>query len=189
MHRNGRGRETWGEWLFVCALFALCAVLGILQYRAIAEVSIAARERLRGSLEASLFAFSQDFNSIVSSAAGALLPAAPEDAKAARNAVTALYARGGPNARYRRLFAHRAGRAGETLTRSAGVRSRDRRLASRPMARRMGFDAHPLRLHHRAPRRRKTPRAGRAPRAGGIARAQSDSGIRGPDLRPARDRP
>ncbi|HTX39129.1 MAG TPA: HAMP domain-containing sensor histidine kinase [Bryobacteraceae bacterium] len=93
-----------GAWLFVYALFGLCAVLGILQYRAIAEVSIAARERLRSSLEASLVAFSQDFNSEISSAAGALTPASPEDAEAAPPAFAALYARGRTTARYRQLF-------------------------------------------------------------------------------------
>ena len=100
----GRARRTLGAWLFVYALGALCAVLGILQYRAIAEVSIAARERLRSSLEASLTAFSQDFNATVSAAAATLVPLAAEDAPAARNAVVQLYAHGSPTGRYRRLF-------------------------------------------------------------------------------------
>lgn len=93
-----------GAWLFVYALFGLCAVLGILQYRAIAEVSIAARERLRSSLEASLIALSQDFNAELSSAAGALTPAPAENAEAAQTDFAALYARGRTTARYRQLF-------------------------------------------------------------------------------------
>jgi signal transduction histidine kinase len=97
-------RRTLGAWLFVCALVALCAVLGVLQYRAIAEVSIAARERLRSSLQASLIAFSQDFNSEISSAANALVPNSPEDAQAAQNAFAALYERGGQTAPQRQWF-------------------------------------------------------------------------------------
>ena len=105
MGRNGRGvRRPLGAWLFVYALFALCAVLGILQYRAITELSIAAHERLRSSLEASLFAVSQDFNSEISTAAGALLPASPESAQAAQSAFVTLYQRGRQTALYRQLF-------------------------------------------------------------------------------------
>ncbi len=42
------------SWLFVGTLLVLCGVLGVLQYRWIGEVSLAARDRLRGSLQASL---------------------------------------------------------------------------------------------------------------------------------------
>src|SRR5580658_3614059 len=97
-------RRTLGAWLFVCALFALCAVLGILQYRAIAEVSIAARERLRSSLQASLIAFSQDFNSEISSAANALVPNSPEDAQAAQKLFVTLYDHERQTALHRPLF-------------------------------------------------------------------------------------
>src|SRR5437016_7745760 len=68
-----RGRAI-PSWLFLGALFVLCGVLGVLQYRWIGEVSVAARERMRGSLQASLNRVSQDFNSEISSAARALLP-------------------------------------------------------------------------------------------------------------------
>src|ERR1022692_2573853 len=62
------------SWLFVSALLVLCGVLGVLQYRWIGEVSVAARERLRGSLEASLNRFSREFNSEVATATRELVP-------------------------------------------------------------------------------------------------------------------
>jgi signal transduction histidine kinase len=99
-----KASRSLGAWLFVCALFALCAVLGILQYRAIAEVSIAARERLRSSLDASLLALSQDFNSEISSAANALVPNSPVDAQAAQQSFVTLYERGSQTALHHRLF-------------------------------------------------------------------------------------
>jgi signal transduction histidine kinase len=63
------------SWLFVGALLILCGVLGVLQYRWIGEVSLAARDRLRGSLQASLDRLSQDFNSEIAEACRALVPA------------------------------------------------------------------------------------------------------------------
>ena len=47
-----RRKMPW--WIFVGAMFALCAVLGALQYRWIGEASIADRDRMRRSLKASL---------------------------------------------------------------------------------------------------------------------------------------
>jgi len=61
------------SWLFVGALFALCGVLGILQYRWIGEVSVASRERLRGSLQESLNRFSRDFDAELTAACKALM--------------------------------------------------------------------------------------------------------------------
>jgi signal transduction histidine kinase len=63
------------SWLFVSALFVLCGALGVLQYRWIEEVSVAARERLQGTLQANLNRLSQDFNSEITTACGALVPA------------------------------------------------------------------------------------------------------------------
>ena len=97
-------RKSLWAWLFVWTLFALCAVLGILEYRAIVEVSVAARERLRSSLEASLIAFSQDFDSEISAGAGSLVPDTPENAQAAQNAFAALYARARQTPLIGRLF-------------------------------------------------------------------------------------
>jgi signal transduction histidine kinase len=63
------------SWLFVGTLLVLCGVLGVLQYRWIGEVSLAARDRLRGSLQTSLDHLSQDFNSEIAEACRALVPA------------------------------------------------------------------------------------------------------------------
>lgn len=72
---KGRRRRLL-SWLFVGALFVLCGVLGVLQYRWIDEVSVASHERLRGSLQASLHRLSHDFNSEITAACRSLLPAA-----------------------------------------------------------------------------------------------------------------
>ena len=73
------------SWLFVGMLLVLCGVLGVLQYRWIGEVSLAARDRLRGSLQANLDGLSRDFNSEIAEACRALLPAnSPEPEFAAR---------------------------------------------------------------------------------------------------------
>ncbi|MGA2771566.1 MAG: HAMP domain-containing sensor histidine kinase [Bryobacteraceae bacterium] len=69
------------SWLFVGTLLVLCGVLGVLQYRWIGEVSLAARDRLRGSLQASLDRLSRDFNSEIATACRALLPANSSEAE------------------------------------------------------------------------------------------------------------
>src|SRR5689334_15859980 len=76
------------SWLFVGALIVLCGCLGVLQYRWIGEVSLAARERLRVALQADLMRLSQDLNAEIVNACRALLPAVPpEDAKTAQTEV------------------------------------------------------------------------------------------------------
>jgi signal transduction histidine kinase len=86
-------RRSALSWLLVAGLFLLCAVLGVLQYRWIGEVSVAARDRLRGSLQASLNRLSLDFNGEISTACRALLPSAPgSDSLAAETEVAARYA-------------------------------------------------------------------------------------------------
>jgi signal transduction histidine kinase len=67
-------RRSLFSWLFLGLLFALCGILGALQYRWIGEVSVAAREHLQGSLQASLLRLSQDFNSEITSACSPLIP-------------------------------------------------------------------------------------------------------------------
>jgi signal transduction histidine kinase len=69
------------SWLFVGTLLVLCGVLGVLQYRWIGEVSLAARDRLRGSLQTSLDRLSRDFNSEIATACRALLPANSSEAE------------------------------------------------------------------------------------------------------------
>ena len=71
-------RRSFLSSLVVVALFALCVILGGLQFRWIAEVSIADRERLRQSLDASLRRVSQDFNAEIAAAVRGLLPGNPQ---------------------------------------------------------------------------------------------------------------
>jgi signal transduction histidine kinase len=61
----------------VGALFVLCGVLAVLQYRWIGEVTQAARERLRTGLQAGLNRLSRDFNNEIVTACRAVLPDRP----------------------------------------------------------------------------------------------------------------
>ncbi len=70
---TGNQRRTILSWIIVAGLFLLCGVLGVLQYRWIGEVSEAARDRLRGSLQASLVRISLEFSTEIASACRALL--------------------------------------------------------------------------------------------------------------------
>jgi signal transduction histidine kinase len=72
------------SWLFLGALAALCGVLAILQYRWIGAVSVAARDRLRGSLQATLVRLSQGFEAEIGAACGALVPQNAVDPEAAQ---------------------------------------------------------------------------------------------------------
>lgn len=80
MRNRTQWRRTALSWLVVAGLFVLCGVLGALQYRWIGEVSVAARDRLRGSLQASLNRISLDFTSELANACRALLPPAAASA-------------------------------------------------------------------------------------------------------------
>jgi signal transduction histidine kinase len=60
--------------VFVGALFILCGVLALLQYRWIGEVAQAARQRLQAELHASLNRLSRDFNSEVGAAIRSAMP-------------------------------------------------------------------------------------------------------------------
>src|SRR5258708_39355215 len=74
MSFDSQRRQTTLSWLFVGVLFVLCGVLGVLQYRWIGEVSVAARERLRASLQASLERVSRDFQTELNTTFRALVP-------------------------------------------------------------------------------------------------------------------
>src|SRR5881275_1712345 len=79
---KSKARVT-ASWLFLGVLIVLCGCLGILQYRWIGEVSLAARDRLRSALQANLVRLSQDLNSEIATSCRALLPATPPDTAAA----------------------------------------------------------------------------------------------------------
>jgi signal transduction histidine kinase len=93
--------------LFVCALFALCVVLGILQYRWIAEVNVTARDRMKEGLQSSLTRLSQDFDSEIASSCVALTPvdlaAGPQ---LLQNEVAERYTQWKNSARRSRIFDH-----------------------------------------------------------------------------------
>lgn len=74
MHLRKNQRGAILSWLFIGALFTLCGILGVLQYRWIGEVSVADRERLRQSLHGDLNRLSEDLNSEIVAASRALLP-------------------------------------------------------------------------------------------------------------------
>lgn len=105
--RTAKNRRTALSWLFVAGLFVLCGVLGALQYRWIGEVSVAARDRLRGSLQASLFRLSVDFNTEIANACRALLPSDAGPAGAAIEIeVSSRYAQWKTTARRAQMFRH-----------------------------------------------------------------------------------
>ncbi len=60
------------SWVFLGALFLLCAILGHLQYRWIDEVSTASTKRLHANLRTSLEQISENFNSDLATACRAL---------------------------------------------------------------------------------------------------------------------
>src|SRR5689334_11980527 len=78
MSPESQRRQLTVSWLFVAILFALCGILGILQYQWIGEVSVAARERLRASLQGSLERVSRDFQTELTAAARAIAPEASD---------------------------------------------------------------------------------------------------------------
>jgi signal transduction histidine kinase len=85
-------RRTTLFWLVVGLLFLLCGVLGVLQYRWIGEVSLAARDRLRGSLQTNLNRLSADFSSEIATACRAFMPVnAGRDEAAAETEMAARF--------------------------------------------------------------------------------------------------
>lgn len=91
--------------LFVGALFVLCGILGFLQYRWIGEVSLAECQRLRTELQASLDRLSLDFNTELTTACRALVPAASgPNGKIAEQQILARYTEWTKTARHGRFF-------------------------------------------------------------------------------------
>ena len=92
MSMSNQQRRTILSSVFVGTLFVLCGVLAVLQYRWIGEVSLAAKERLRGTLQASLNRLSVSFSAEVAAACRALLPAElPDTSATAQQALTTRY--------------------------------------------------------------------------------------------------
>jgi signal transduction histidine kinase len=93
------------SWLFVGALLTLCGILGALQYHWIGEVTVAARDRLRGTLRASLVRTSLDFNSEIVSACSAILPPSlAVDPAEMQTELAARYLDWKKNARHSQMF-------------------------------------------------------------------------------------
>src|SRR3981081_2482025 len=89
-----RDNKRWLSWAFVGLLAVLCAILAIVQNHWIHQVSIAERDRLRGSLEAGLSNISRDFSDDVSRAFAALRPRGSEIEEMGREAAySTRYAR------------------------------------------------------------------------------------------------
>ncbi|MEO8371351.1 MAG: HAMP domain-containing sensor histidine kinase [Candidatus Solibacter sp.] len=100
---KGKQRRTILSWLIVGGLFLLCAVLGVLQYRWIGEVSEAARDRLHVSLQASLTRISQEFSTEIANACRALLAPAGDSQEAD---IAANFAQWKKTARHNLMFRH-----------------------------------------------------------------------------------
>jgi len=71
-------RHTWISWIFVGLLTITCAILALLQFRWIGEVSKAERQRLHEELTNKLNLLRRSFNEEIESAAAGLLPAAQQ---------------------------------------------------------------------------------------------------------------
>jgi len=102
MKINNKQALLW--WAFVGAMFALAAVLGVLQYRWIGEVSQAERQRLRAVLQSSLARLSQDFNAEITAACSALLPDAAAGDRDREKIYGARVAQWRESTRHDRLF-------------------------------------------------------------------------------------
>lgn len=109
-------RRALPSWLALFSMVGLCGVLALLQWRWLGEVSRAERERLRGSLQASLYRLSQDFNSEITTACLALLPYGFDREWLDRD-YSARYEQWRNNSRHPRLFS----RLGLAAPRETGV--------------------------------------------------------------------
>src|SRR6185503_13642252 len=118
MSPDSQRRQVATSWIIVGVLFALCALLAVLQYRWIGEVSVAARDRMRTSLQGSLDRVSRDFQSELSAACRAIGPEGPGgDSTALVNEIGERYAAWKAADHQGRLFREVAlvTREGETL--------------------------------------------------------------------------
>src|SRR5947209_2671648 len=105
MNLEKHGRQALLSWLFVRALVALAAVVAVLQYRWIGEVSRAERERLRATLRSNLHRLSQDFNAEINADVAALVPRNTASSQKSREEAYAnRYGQWRESSRHNRLF-------------------------------------------------------------------------------------
>lgn len=105
MEKNRNRRLAVWSSLYVGVVVILTAVLGVLQYRWIGEVSLAERERLKAGLQASLHRLSQDFNTEITGLCAALLAGAPSGTESDREKAYAVnYSQWRDSSRHARLF-------------------------------------------------------------------------------------
>ncbi|MGP8245852.1 MAG: sensor histidine kinase [Bryobacteraceae bacterium] len=97
-------RQAALSWLFVCALFLLCGILGALQYRSIGDLSVATRKDLKNGLLTNLNRLSQDFNAEIAAACQAVVPADLSSLPAIERDFAARYAQWRTTARHGALF-------------------------------------------------------------------------------------
>jgi signal transduction histidine kinase len=98
-------RRTLVPWIYVCPLFILCGILGFLQYRLIGEVRDAARDRMRGSLRASLFRVSQEVDADIAGAVSAIAAQGTQtDAASAELQTRARYEQWKQSSRHGQMF-------------------------------------------------------------------------------------
>ena len=105
MRMDKAGRQTLLSWIFVSTFLGLAATLGVLQYRWIGEVSVAARERLRGTVQTSLVRLSQEFNTEINAEVGALAPRGADATEESRERAYAIrFAQWKESSRHNGLF-------------------------------------------------------------------------------------
>jgi signal transduction histidine kinase len=97
-------RRTLLSWIYVAPLFILCGILGLLQYRMIGQVRDAARDRLHGSLQASLNRVSQEVDSEIATASAAIVPPMNDDAGAIEQQLRERYDQWKQSSRHSQMF-------------------------------------------------------------------------------------
>jgi signal transduction histidine kinase len=104
MSSSRNKRRTAFTWLYVWPLFVLCGILGILQYRMIGELRDAARDRMRGSLQASLLRVSQEVDSEITGAVTAIAPTSIDNVAVVEQQLRARYEQWKQTSRHAQLF-------------------------------------------------------------------------------------
>jgi signal transduction histidine kinase len=103
--RGARFIRAWSWWAAVGLLAVLCAVLAVLQYRWLGEISRAEQQRLKDDLTSKLTLLSRNFNREIENAARALIASGEEIETQGRETAYALNFRRW-EATHERLFKH-----------------------------------------------------------------------------------